>query len=98
MSMFANPTEHAANPPSTWVVKKAGEKLWHLCSKDGVVIDRATTKKAAEAMKTSGFNATLYEKETRWYAGATVDGWKPYADVVAENTRHAAWNAARAAG
>jgi hypothetical protein len=72
------------------------DKLWHLCSKDGVVMDKATTKKAAEAFKTRGFTFDLYERESRWYAGGTVPGWKPYAVVVAERERLAAWNASRA--
>ena len=93
--MFPTPAAHAANPPSTWAVTKVREKLWHLTTKDGAVIVSATTKKDAEAMKTGGFHALLYANETRWYAGETIPGWKPYSVVVAENERLAAWRASR---
>jgi hypothetical protein len=85
MVMFATPEEHAANPPSTWEVRKPtyrNEKpiprLWHLTTKDGTVLERAKTRREAEALREDSFAARLYEKERRWYAGEQVDNWKSY--------------------
>jgi hypothetical protein len=78
--IFASPAEHAANPPHTWTVCKRGRK-WALCALDHP-LDFFDTKKAAEAAKTTGFIANLYEKERRWYAGEPVSGWKPYVPRV----------------
>jgi hypothetical protein len=78
MSLFATPEEHAANPPTTWVAVKAGPRWWNLRTSSGAVLDTYPTKKAAEAARTDSFYATLYDRETRWYAGEPVAGWKPY--------------------
>jgi hypothetical protein len=78
MSLFSGPEEHAANPPSSWQVVKAGPRLWHLTTRDGGVLKSEQTKTAAEAERESGFYVNLYEKERRWYAGEPVPGWKPY--------------------
>ncbi len=77
MAMYRTLAEHEANPPESWVVKKHGRK-WALCSKDGHVMDTESTKAKAEALKTTGFLATLYAKEGRWLRGESVDGWRPY--------------------
>lgn len=78
MSLFSGPVEHEANAPETWVVVHSGPGAWALRDKSGNTIQVFKTKMAAEAGKTEGFFATLYAKETRWYAGEQVDGWKPF--------------------
>lgn len=80
--LFRNPKEHAANPPSTWTVVKHGRK-WALCLA-GHPSTYFDTKKEAEAARHTGFHATLYAKETRWFAGEKVDGWKPYSSTIRE--------------
>lgn len=84
MSLFADPIVHAANPPTTWVVRKASARCWQLTviRGDGVdVIDTFTTRRAAEEARTTGSAARLYADEARWYAGENIRGWKPYAEV-----------------
>ena len=88
MSMFKGPNSHAANPPETWEVCKAGERSWHLTAQDGTVLERYTTKRAAEIGRTTdGTALRLYAKEARWYAGETVSPWKDYAECHEENLR-----------
>jgi len=76
--MFGSPEEHAANPPSSWKVVKAGPRLWHLTTKAGSVLTSMGTQRAAESGREEGFFANLYEKEGRWFRGEPVSGWKPY--------------------
>ena len=83
MSMFANPEEHAANPPQSWQVAKAADRCWQLTTKDGAVLHSYTTRHAAEAARVSGPYVTFYDRETRWYAGHPVPGWKPYRALLA---------------
>lgn len=98
MSLFSGPEEHAANPPGTWQVVKVARECWHLTTAAGVTLGgRYTTRRAAEADKTSGFYVNLYDRDRRWYAGEPVAKLKPYADVVAARERNAAHWAARAA-
>jgi hypothetical protein len=78
MALHLTPKDHNEDPPQGWTVKKATDKRWQLQSKTGGVIDTFTTKKDAEAAKTSGFAFNLYEKEGHWFKGETVPGWKPY--------------------
>lgn len=88
MSLFASPEEHAANPPSTWVVKKAAPRLWHLCTKEGIVLSYGhATKKEADSLMTSGFYVNLYNDETRWYAGESVRNWIPYSQLKSRATK-----------
>lgn len=83
MSLFAGPVEHAANPPESWRVEKGVTRLWFLKTKDGVTLETFPTKKAAEHAKVESFYVSLYEKESRWYAGEAIPGWKPYAAASA---------------
>lgn len=76
--IFAGPAEHRANPPSTWVVRKHGRKWGLFAMTGGQPLDVFETKRSAEHAKTDGIIARLYAKETRWYAGESVDGWMPY--------------------
>lgn len=97
MSLFADPTEHAANPPETWTVTKVGDRAWSLRTAAGTELDRYTTKRKAEYDRTpDGYYGRAYAKEGRWYAGETQPGWKPYADCLAERERLEARKAARA--
>ena len=91
MSLFSGPEEHAANPPASWTVAKAGRECWQLRTAAGVHLGgRYTTRRAAEADKVSGFYVRLYEQERRWYAGEPVAGWRPYSDIQAERVRREA--------
>ena len=83
MSMFSGPTEHAANAPETWEVRKAGDRLWQLVTTDGTVINTYGTKKHATESIDLVWR-TIYDRETRWYAGEQIDQWKPWATVKAE--------------
>ena len=80
MSLFATPQEHAANPPSTWRIEKAGVKF-ALVTADGTVIHTYRTRSAALTDADSGFFVTLYNDESRWYAGEQVRGWRPYTET-----------------
>lgn len=77
MSLFNGPAEHASNRPETWVVARVGRQ-WALQTAGGTTLGRAETRGAAESLRTEGFIANLYAKETRWYAGEPVPGWQPY--------------------
>lgn len=77
MSLFAASDRHRDNPPSTWRVVKSGPR-WHVVTKDGDVLSYHQRKRDAEADLTGGFLFNLYHKESRWYSGEQVDGWKPY--------------------
>ena len=77
MSVFSGPEEHAANPPETWIVVKASERNWHLRAQTGATLHRGTTKRECEYAREVGFIRNLYDKETRWYAGEPIPGWKP---------------------
>lgn len=81
---LTNQQRHDAFPPSTWTVAKAAERLWKLVTPDGVVITYTKTKREALAECEDGFFVRHWEKERRWYAGEHVQGWKPYAAVLAE--------------
>ena len=93
MSLFPGPEQHAANPPTTWTVERAGRR-WSL-RVAGFELSRYDTRGAAEAARTSGQWAELYENERRWYAGELIPHWKPYAECTAEAARLAAWRAGR---
>ncbi len=82
MSLFSGPTEHAANPPQSWVVVKVGARRWALKTKvGGPTMDTFATKKQAESAKVEGFYVSLYNRESRWYAGEPIPGWKPYSQM-----------------
>lgn len=79
MALFANPQEHAANPPETWVVVKRGPGAWALTPANSTAeLDRFGTKRAAEQARIEGFLVRLYGQEARWYAGESVPSWRPY--------------------
>jgi hypothetical protein len=48
-----------------------------------VILDSFTRKSDAEAATTEGWLLNLYRDEARWYAGESVRGWKPYAELAA---------------
>lgn len=81
MAVFTSPEASASNPPETWEVVKVAERLWRLTTADGAVLDSFTRKSDAEAAKTEGWLLNLYLDEARWYAGESVRGWKPYAEL-----------------
>lgn len=87
MSVFAGPKTHAANPPETWEVRKHG-RMWGLFTKDGEhPLETLASKRAAETARTEGVIAALYARETRWYAGEEIPGWKSHAECLEENKR-----------
>lgn len=86
MALFRE-KDHAANPPESWVVRKAADRCWQLMPASGAgVISTFPRKRDAETARTMGFWVDLYEKERRYYAGENVPGWKPspYAKVGGE--------------
>jgi len=86
MSLHATPEDHQADPPSAWIVRKAGERSWHLDSSlpDGGTLGYFERRRDAEQAKISGPEASLYEREGRWFAGEPVANWRPYAEIAAE--------------
>lgn len=81
MALHLNLAEHEADPPAAWHVEKHGRR-WALVSSSGGTLDTFATKREALAAKESGFLASLYEKEGRWFRGETVPGWKPYSAIA----------------
>lgn len=77
MAMHRTPADHDADPPSGWTVRKHGRKF-ALCNKDGHPMQYCTTRREAEALKTSGFYFNLYNDEGRWFCGESVRNWKQY--------------------
>ena len=98
MGLHHTPEDHDADPPARWQVVKVADRCWHLVSSlnSDAVFEYCTTRKAAEAARSDSSSALLYEKESRWFRGEPVANWKPYAVIVAERERRAAWLAARA--
>jgi len=93
MSLHQTPEQHQAEPPSAWEVTKRAERAWDLLI-GGSVAGTFPTRKGAEEARTSGPLVALYEREGRWFAGQTPAGWRPYADVAAEQARNAKRQAA----
>lgn len=91
--MFTTPEDHAANPPETWQVVKAGPGAWLLTTKDDDVITSGSTKKGMEAERDGGTYRRMYDEEGRWYAGETRHGRRSWADVKAERDAQAAADA-----
>lgn len=91
MSLHSTPEEHKADPPSAWVVRKAGDGNWHLDSSlpGGGTIAYFSRRRDAEAARICGREVNLYQTEEQWFAGETPYGWRPYADIVAERARRA---------
>lgn len=78
MAMFANPADHAANPPESWIIAKVAAGVWQIRIGDNVLDSYPTRKRALEDT-VSGFYVNLYRKEERWFRGEPVYGWKAYA-------------------
>ena len=89
MTLFDGPEEHEANPPETWKVYRVGDRSWMLATATNVCLEGFTTRRAAMAARTSGFNVDLWRKESRWYAGENVHPWKSWAEVKAEREHRA---------
>lgn len=83
MSLFADPEKHVAHPPQSWTVEPASAGRWQLRAA-GAVLDMFPRKRDAEQARASGRLVELYAKESRWYRGESVAGWKPYAVCRAE--------------
>ena len=88
MALHHDLAAHEADPPSSWTVAKRGSG-WALLSSQGHVLDRFSTKKAAEAARHSGWLAKMYADEGHWMRGGSVHLWRPYAEIVAERARNA---------
>lgn len=82
MSLFNGPEEHAANPPDAWRVVKVRPKMWRLVALNGVVLATCQTRRDCVDLCERGFYRSLYDDETRWYAGEAIVGWKPYSPTV----------------
>jgi hypothetical protein len=85
--LFSNPAHHSDNPPSSWTVHKHGRR-WQLCTASGGILSSFDTKRQAEEAKEKGFYADLYAKESQWYSGLPVAGWKPYRADNSSRLRH----------
>ncbi|CPT78052.1 Uncharacterised protein [Mycobacteroides abscessus] len=64
---------HFAHPPATWTVHKVDARTWHIRAADGAVIDRFTTKRAAERARVDGTYVKLWHAKTAWYMGTSTD-------------------------
>lgn len=64
---------HFANPPATWTVHKVDTKTWHIRAADGAIIDRFTTKRAAEQGRIDGTYVKMWHQKTAWYMGTSTD-------------------------
>lgn len=82
MSLYASPEAHNANPPSTWRPVKLTARSWALRDARGVTLDTFPTRAAAIEATRSGTLVSMWERERRWYAGESVPGWRPCADVA----------------
>ncbi len=82
MSLFSGPEEHAANPPETWRIVKAAERVWNVCPKDSDDVITSCKRKIDAEMLKEPFSwlYAAYAKEGRWYAGENISGWRPYAE------------------
>ena len=85
--MLFGPDDHAKNGPETWNVVKAAPGHWHLVAASGAVLDYFETRREAVAAITSGTIRRLYDDETRWFAGESVRGWRPWAEMHADQLR-----------
>ena len=86
MPLFDSPELHAANPPSTWQVVRLCSTVWYVTPHgykpgDSPLVGRKTKKEALAAL-TSGDAFNLYEKESRWYRGEPILGWRPYTECI----------------
>lgn len=97
MALFLTPEEHAANPPSSWTVHKAADRIWQLRTTDGSVLDTFPRKRDAELNRTMGHLARLYDREGAWMRGEQVCGWKPYSECADQMRRASEARQARAA-
>jgi hypothetical protein len=82
--MLFGKDRHQENHPTTWKIQRRGRKF-HIVTKDGVSLDSFTTRRAAEKASQSGWLIDLYDKETRWFAGESVPGWRSYAECDASH-------------
>ena len=82
MTLFYSPEEHAANGPDTWLVVRVPlTTAWAVETAAGITLDYANTKAEAEALRHTGWLVTLYHRESRWFAGERVRGWRQYAEM-----------------
>lgn len=67
--------EHFQNHPSTWSVKKAGDRHWSIIDRRGVRRDftHHRTKRAATEDLASGSHERQWTEDTRWYLGTSRD-------------------------
>jgi hypothetical protein len=65
--------EHLANPPATWTVHRAAPRTWQVRTRSGTVIDRCTTKAAAEESRQHGNSVRLWQERTDWYLGRSTN-------------------------
>ena len=84
------PQEHADNPPETWTVAKAGDRLWHVLAPYGYVITSAKTKREATLCLTEGFYFKLWHDRDAWYKGHTPTGHNSWIDEHARQERNKA--------
>lgn len=86
MSLFTDPTVHAANPPHTWEVTRGAHRVWNLHPAGHPAMVMASFPTRAEAVEATrtGFSVELWDREARWYRGDTPPGWRPYRQATVE--------------
>ena len=77
--MLFGKDKHEQNHPKTWKVERRGRRF-HVVTLDGYSLDSFDTKRDALRASQSGFLVDLYDKETRWFAGENITGWRSYAE------------------
>ena len=81
------PLSHTNNPPHTWTVVKAAERVWQVRDNDGGVRTSAKTKREATELLTSGFYFKLWHDRDAWYKGHTPTGHNSWIDEHARQER-----------
>ncbi len=81
MTIFRNPEEHTAHPPSSWWVVKKADRVWWLTCGDGEYpLESFSTKRAAELAREVGWLVKQYEADGRWYEGETPAGHRSWSE------------------
>lgn len=103
MSYYSDPEALAANPPESWRVERwsDGRRVrWDLFIDDSrYPVERFKTRREALAERDDpqSYTRRMVEQERLWYAGTTPNGWKSYAECLADRRRIEAWQAERRA-
>ena len=73
--------DYIASPPESWVVEKAGDRLWHLKLKAGdenPIASYETRTRAEEDRSPGGYYFKMYHDDLNWMNGDNSKGYAPY--------------------